>query len=475
MFAGHTTVGACVSLTVTVNEHEPVFDDASVVVQLTVVVPTGKVEPVAGTHTTVAPGQLSVPVGVVKFTIAEHCPAVAGVVMFAGHVTAGASVSFTVTVNEHVPVFVDASVAVHVTVVTPTGKVAPDAGTHTTVAPGQLSDAVGVVKFTTAEHWPAVFDCVMFAGHVTAGACVSCTVTVNEQLGPAVVVQLTVVVPTGKLDPEGGVHVTVPQLPVVVGAEYAAGALHCPAAAGTVTFAGHVMVQPHAVAHAGANVVMVISHPSASVPMSPDVSSTTKSCQLPFGAVPLKTERVEPYGPTGAGAANVSPAPMFVGRNVPDIIVVESGRFVAAASSNVIATLTMSRLPPVSEARMTDWPTGPISRMSTSSGNVCDQPTIRAVTFVTVPVKPETAIVEGYGLATPDVPEAGIEIDVPFANVVDVGAVPPRTKLNVTVPRFVAPSCSCRVAVSVAPHASPESAVKVNDRVIPGPLATTTP
>ena len=58
----------------------------------------------------------------------------------------------------------------------------------------------------------------MFAGHTTVGACVSVTVTVNEQLGPAVVVQLTVVVPTGKLDPEAGVHVTVPQLPVVVGA-----------------------------------------------------------------------------------------------------------------------------------------------------------------------------------------------------------------------------------------------------------------
>ena len=57
-----------------------------------------------------------------------------------------------VTVNVQVPVFADASDAVHVTVVTPTGKVAPDAGTHTTVAPGQLSDAVGVVKFTTAEH-----------------------------------------------------------------------------------------------------------------------------------------------------------------------------------------------------------------------------------------------------------------------------------------------------------------------------------
>ena len=65
--------------------------------------------------------------------------------MFAGHDTVGACVSCTVTVNVQVPVFADASVAVHVTVVEPTGNVAPDAGTHATVAPGQLSDAVGVV------------------------------------------------------------------------------------------------------------------------------------------------------------------------------------------------------------------------------------------------------------------------------------------------------------------------------------------
>ena len=65
--------------------------------------------------------------------------------MFAGHVTAGACVSCTVTVNVQVPVLAEASVAVHVTVVAPTGKVEPDAGTHATVDPGQLSVAVGVV------------------------------------------------------------------------------------------------------------------------------------------------------------------------------------------------------------------------------------------------------------------------------------------------------------------------------------------
>jgi hypothetical protein len=50
------------------------------------------------------------------------------------------------------------------------------------------------------------------------GGCVSLTVTVNEQLGPVDEVQVTVVVPTGKNDPDGGEQVTVPQFPVVAGA-----------------------------------------------------------------------------------------------------------------------------------------------------------------------------------------------------------------------------------------------------------------
>ena len=48
-----------------------------------------------------------------------------------------------VTVNEQVAVLPAASVAVDVTVVTPTGNTLPDAGTDTTVTPGQLSMTVG--------------------------------------------------------------------------------------------------------------------------------------------------------------------------------------------------------------------------------------------------------------------------------------------------------------------------------------------
>ena len=63
----------------------------------------------------------------------------------AGQVTVGACVSVTVTVKEHIPMLLDASFAVQVTVVVPTGKRLPDAGAQVTVAPGQLSEAVGVV------------------------------------------------------------------------------------------------------------------------------------------------------------------------------------------------------------------------------------------------------------------------------------------------------------------------------------------
>ena len=66
-----------------------------------------------------------------------------GTVTFAGHVIVHAGC--TVIVKVHAPVFDAASVAVHVTVVVPTGNDDPDAGTQLTVAPGQLSDAVGTV------------------------------------------------------------------------------------------------------------------------------------------------------------------------------------------------------------------------------------------------------------------------------------------------------------------------------------------
>jgi hypothetical protein len=73
----------------------------------------------------------------------------------------------------------------------------------------------------------------------------STTVTVNEQLGPELVVQLTVVVPLAKNEPEEGVQVTVPHEPPVVGAGYWTVAPHWvePGPVFTDWFCGQVIVQ----------------------------------------------------------------------------------------------------------------------------------------------------------------------------------------------------------------------------------------
>ena len=58
-------------------------------VQVTVVVPTAKAVPLAGLQLAVAPGQLSVAVGVVYVTTALHWPASAFWVMLAGQTMLG--------------------------------------------------------------------------------------------------------------------------------------------------------------------------------------------------------------------------------------------------------------------------------------------------------------------------------------------------------------------------------------------------
>jgi hypothetical protein len=83
---------------------------------------------------------------------------------------------------------------------------------------------------------------VTFDGQLIDGFCVSATVTVKLQLGPELVEQTTLVVPIGKNEPGGGVVVTSPHDPVVVGAEKFTTAPHCPVLFATVIFAGHVMV-----------------------------------------------------------------------------------------------------------------------------------------------------------------------------------------------------------------------------------------
>ena len=66
------------------------------------------------------------------------------------------------------------------------------------------------------------------------------TVTVNEQLGPAVV-HVTVVVPFGKNDPEAGEHTTVPHPPPVVAGANVTTAPHWSNAFGAVIFIGQLI------------------------------------------------------------------------------------------------------------------------------------------------------------------------------------------------------------------------------------------
>ena len=139
MSDGQLAIGFSLSLIVTVNEHVLEFPEASVAIQFTVVIPTGNMLPETGKQETEAPGQLSVADATYE-TTALHRPASFPWVMFAGQLAAGFSVSNMVTVNEQVFVLPAASVAVQVTVETPTGNVSV-AGKQAMLTPGQLSVA----------------------------------------------------------------------------------------------------------------------------------------------------------------------------------------------------------------------------------------------------------------------------------------------------------------------------------------------
>jgi hypothetical protein len=83
----------------------------------------------------------------------------------------------------------------------------------------------------------------MLAGQeVKDGGSVSLTVTVNEQGVPVSGVQVTVVVPTGKGEPEAGLQMTIPHEPLDVGANVTT-ALHWPGSFEVVMGPGQVSVQ----------------------------------------------------------------------------------------------------------------------------------------------------------------------------------------------------------------------------------------
>jgi hypothetical protein len=158
IFPGTETLGGTVSCTVTVNEPPSVLPESSVAVQFTVVTPTGNVLPDGGEHPTLTLGSTESEADAEKETVAPPGP-VAATVMLPGTVMVGAVVSSTVTSNvSDVSSSVLGSVAVHVTVVTPSENVVPEGGEHTTGTGSPLpSVAVG-----------SVHECVAPAGDVAS-------------------------------------------------------------------------------------------------------------------------------------------------------------------------------------------------------------------------------------------------------------------------------------------------------------------
>ena len=106
-----------------------------------------------------------------------------------------------------------ASVALQLTVVSPSGNVSPELWLHDTASllKSTMSEA-DVEKVAAALDGP-VASTVFEAGTVTTGFVVSTTVTVNEAVlvfpCVSVALQLTVVVPNANVEPDAGVQLSV--------------------------------------------------------------------------------------------------------------------------------------------------------------------------------------------------------------------------------------------------------------------------
>jgi hypothetical protein len=201
-----------------------------------------------------------------KFTIAPQVPASVFTLMFEGTLIVGSSLSLTVTSKEQVVMLPAASVAVAITVVVPVAKTEFDGIEVETVAE-QLSVAVGL-KATTAPQLPASVFTVMFEGHVITGNWLSTTVTVNEHVvvlpAASVAVEVTVVVPVLKIEPEAGVVETVAeQLSVAVTLKLTT-ALQELASVFTVILEGQLMTGDSLSATITSN-VHVVTFPEASI------------------------------------------------------------------------------------------------------------------------------------------------------------------------------------------------------------------
>jgi hypothetical protein len=128
-----------------------------------------------------------------------------------GSVRVGGVLSTTVTLKEEEAVRPALSLTVQVTVVEPGANVEPDEGVQVGVKePSTESDAVAV-NMTVAPFGPVALT-VISDGTVIAGGVSSTTVTLNdadaELPAMSVAEHVTLVDPTGNVEPEAGVQVT---------------------------------------------------------------------------------------------------------------------------------------------------------------------------------------------------------------------------------------------------------------------------
>jgi hypothetical protein len=189
--------GGCASITVTVKLQLAWLCAPSAAVQVTVVVPTGKIDPEAGEQLESTTAQLSLVIGW-NVTTAEQEPASLFWIILAGQVIVGGVVSTTVKVVVQVAALFAASFTVTVIVVTPGPTSVPATGFCVIVsepAAVQLSEAVTLPTTLGTAAWQlAPADAVVPAGQVTIGGVVSTTATVAVQVDWLFATSLTVIV-----------------------------------------------------------------------------------------------------------------------------------------------------------------------------------------------------------------------------------------------------------------------------------------
>jgi hypothetical protein len=235
---GAIITGLTLSVTTTVCVAVALFPEASVTVQVTIVVPVKKV--VGALLTTLATEQLSDVVGVPKLTLNATHPSFAVKATFVGAVIVGNSVSITVTVWLAVAKLPLPSTTVQITVVVPIGNVA--GALFVTLATEQLSAVIGVPSTTPVAAHGALAGTVMFNGAEIVGNVASFTTTICVAVAmfpeASVTVHVTVVVPNK--NNAGALLVTVAtwQLSDVIGVPKATTAPEHPFVEVTSTFCG---------------------------------------------------------------------------------------------------------------------------------------------------------------------------------------------------------------------------------------------